>query len=238
MSKPEVVNVLVDIISGCDLVAIQEVRSNISDPVLAFMNLIPVKYYYVLGPREGRTISKEQFWIIYDTEKFTVHGAEPWPDLEDKFERNPLGVYFKTKKNFDFILINTHIQPSNVKNEIDTLPEVISYFKGLWNESDVLLLGDFNADGQYYNESLLYNIFPEPDFKIIITNEYDTTLAESDNTYDRFIITSSAVEDYTGNFGISKFDELFNFDEMTILPRHISDHFPIWAEFSTNCDTD
>jgi endonuclease/exonuclease/phosphatase family metal-dependent hydrolase len=238
MAKQDVVHVLIDIISDYDLIAIQEVRSNTPDPVLMFMSLLPDKYDYILGPREGRSNSKEQFLIIYDTEKFSVHGINTWPDLEDNFERSPLGVYFKTKSNFDFILINNHIQPSDVQNEINSLPKVIDYFEGLWNETDILLLGDFNADGQYYDESLLDNIFPESEFNIIITNEYDTTLAESDNTYDRFIITGSAIEDYTGNFGVMRFDEMFDFNKMTILPKNVSDHFPIWAEFYIDSDTD
>jgi hypothetical protein len=238
MSKKEVVDVLVEIISEYDLIAIQEVRSNSLEPVLAFMSLVPNKYEYILGPREGRTNSKEQFWIIYNKEIFEVHSTNTWPDIDDAYERNPFGVYFKTRSDFDFILINNHIQPSDAKNEIDLLPNVIEYFKELWDESDVLILGDFNADGQYYNESLLEDVFPEPTFKIIISNEYDTTVADSDNTYDRFIITESTNEDYTGNFGILRFDELFDFTKMTILPRNISDHFPIWVEFYLNHDTD
>jgi endonuclease/exonuclease/phosphatase family metal-dependent hydrolase len=238
MSKPEVVDILVDIISRCDLVAIQEVRSNSLEPILGFMTLLSHNYDYVLGPREGRSNSKEQFWIIYDADKFEIHGVETWPDLEDKFERNPLGVYIKTKSDFDFILINNHIQPSDAENEINTLPEVISYFKDLWDETDILILGDLNSDGQYYNESLLDQVFSYPDYKIIITNEYDTTVAESDNTYDRFIITSSVIEDYTGNFGIIRFDEQYDFSQTNILPKNISDHFPIWAEFMVNMDTD
>jgi len=101
----------------------------------------------------------------------------------------------------------------------------------------VLVVGDFNADGQYFDSSLLDSIFPEIEYKIIFTDE-DTTLAKSHNTYDRFIITNSAVEDFTGNFGVIRFDEVYNFDGYGISPRKVSDHYPIWAEFWTNHDTD
>jgi hypothetical protein len=238
MARPEVVSVLIDTVSQYDLIAIQEVRSANEEPVLRFMDLLPERYDYVLGPREGRSISKEQYWVIFDAEKFTVAGYETWPDTEDKYERNPLGVYFKTTGDCDFILINNHIQPSNAEYEINVLPEVVVYFKELWDEADVLIVGDFNADGHYYDESLLTGTFPDGEYRIIITNEYDTTVAASDNTYDRFIITSSAVEDYTGNFGVFRFDEVFDFSALNILPRAVSDHYPVWAEFFIDHDTD
>jgi endonuclease/exonuclease/phosphatase family metal-dependent hydrolase len=115
---------------------------------------------------------------------------------------------------------------------------VVAYYQDLWDERDVFVVGDFNADGQYYDESLLHTVFPEDAYRGIITNEYDTTVAASDNTYDRFIITGTAVEDFTGNFGVMRFDELYDFEQSGIMPNAVSDHYPVWAEFYTCRDTD
>ncbi|GHT78278.1 deoxyribonuclease [Spirochaetia bacterium] len=243
MSNPEVAGILADIVSQADITAVQEVRSVGIEPVEQFMALLPERYGYVIGPREGRSSSKEQYWIIYDTNKFTVLGAETWPDPEDIYERNPYAVFFKTRgkegsPNFDFILIDNHIQPGGAAREIAALPEVAAWFRDLWQEPDVLIVGDFNADGTYYDESLLSAVFPEDEYTIIITNDTDTTVADSDNTYDRFIVTSSAVEDYTGNYGVIRFDELYDFTQYHILPNKVSDHYPVWAEFFTGRDTD
>jgi endonuclease/exonuclease/phosphatase family metal-dependent hydrolase len=238
MLKPEVAEILADIISGADIVAIQEVRSASPVPVEQFMALLPENYAYVLGPREGRSSSKEQYWIIYDTTRLTVLEVSVWPDEEDLYERNPLGVYFQTYDKFDFILINNHLRPSDAAQEIGALPDVIAWYQDLWHETDVLVVGDFNADGMYYDEALLDSIFPEPEYKIIITNEYDTTVAESDNTYDRFIITASSVEDYAGSHGVLRFDEAYDFSQYTIEPKEVSDHYPIWAEFYVGMDRD
>ncbi|GHU90093.1 deoxyribonuclease [Spirochaetia bacterium] len=238
MLKSEVVEILLDIISQADLVAVQEVRSASPEPVEQFMTLLPKNYACVLGPREGRSSSKEQYWIIYDTDKLTVLGEAAWPDEDDIYERNPLGVYFQSHDKFDFILINNHLQPSAAEQEINALPKVIAWFQELWNECDVLVVGDFNADGFYYDESFLSDIFPEPEYKIIITNEYDTTVAESDNTYDRIIITSSSIEDYAGAHGVLRFDEVYDFSQYTIEPKEVSDHYPVWAEFFVGMDGD
>jgi endonuclease/exonuclease/phosphatase family metal-dependent hydrolase len=238
MNKPEVVDILVDIVSKADVVAIQEVRASSDAPVLDFMARLPDKYNYVIGPREGRSSSKEQYWVIYDTTKLQVMGSDTWSDPDDIFERNPLGVYFQTSDNFDFIIIDNHLQPSGAAREIAALPRVVSYFHDLWGDPDVLIVGDFNADGSYYNEKLLTSIFPDGEYMVLLGNDVDTTVAVSDNTYDRFIITNSAREDYAGNCGVLRFDELYDFSSLSIEPRHVSDHFPIWAEFKIYADTD
>jgi endonuclease/exonuclease/phosphatase family metal-dependent hydrolase len=237
MNKPAVVYVLTRIVSMADIIAIQEVRSAKIEPVTQFMEMLPIRYSYVLGPREGRSSSKEQFWFIYDKTKFEVLDKNTYPDPDDIFERRPFGVFFKSKDgNFDFIVVNNHISPLDAENEISKLPIVFDYYKKLWNEPDVLGVGDFNADGNYYNENFLKNIFNE--HKIIITNEIDTTIAKSDNTYDRFIITKTAIEDYSGSMGVLRFDEFFDFSKLGIKPKEVSDHYPVWAEFFINRDSD
>jgi deoxyribonuclease-1-like protein len=233
MSRPEAVTILVDLVSQADIIAVQEVRSVRIDPVERFMALLPDKYGYVIGPREGRSSSKEQYWVIYDAEKFTVLQYDSWPDTEDIFERSPFSVYFKTSGAFDFTLIDNHIRPSDAENEIRALPAVVTYYVDLWNDPDVLVLGDFNADGRYFDKTLLYSIFPEDKYKIIFTDE-DTTVAASHNTYDRFIITSSASNYFTGNFGVVRFDEIYDFSGYSIRPSQVSDHYPIWADFYIN----
>jgi len=237
MAKPEVVKILVDLVTKADIIAVQEVRSARIDPVEQFMALLPKNYKYVIGPRQGRSSSKEQYWVIYDSTKITVLKEESWPDNDDIFERSPYAVYLKTNGAFDFILLNNHIQPSAAEKEIRVLPRVAAYYTDLWKDPDILVVGDLNADGQYFKSALLASIFPEIEYKIIFTNE-DTTLAKSHNTYDRFIITNSAIEDFTGSFGVIRFDETYQFGENGISPNNVSDHYPIWAEFWTNRDTD
>ncbi len=238
MNKPKVVDVLVDIVSRGDVIAIQEVRADSDEPVKQFMELLPAKYDYVLGPREGRTASKEQYWVIYDTEKIEMLDSATYDDVGDRFQRSPMAVHFKSKDGFGFILIDNHIQPSDAAKEIAVLPEVIKYFQDMWKEQDVMVMGDFNADGSYYNEDKLEEVFPTSGYLNVISNEYDTTVASGDNTYDRFIITASAKEDFTGVFGVVYYDKAYDFESLGIEPKDVSDHFPVWAEFYTTKDTD
>lgn len=238
MEKQDVVDVLVKIISSTDITAVQEVRSTSLEPVEKFMSLLDERYSYVLGPREGRTSSKEQYWVIYNSNAVTVIGEDTYPDPDDIFQRNPLAVYFKAKNgDFDFIIIDNHIQPSDAASEIASLPAVIDYYKEMWNDTDVFVVGDFNADGAYYNENMLAQVFPEPEYYSLISNDWDTTVGVADNTYDRFIITKSAQPYYTGNCGVIRFDEVYDFSAYSIEPKDVSDHYPIWAQFSAAANT-
>ena len=70
MSKPGVVEILAHVIRQFDVVAIQEVRAK-SDDILprlvAAVNADGSQYNFLIGPRLGRTVSKEQYAFVYDT---------------------------------------------------------------------------------------------------------------------------------------------------------------------------
>jgi endonuclease/exonuclease/phosphatase family metal-dependent hydrolase len=238
MAKPRVAELLADIVSKAGMAAVQEVRSLSAEPVEAFMALLPDHYGYVLGPREGRSRSKEQYWIIYDTRKFTILESDTWEDPEDLFERNPLAVYAQSAGAFDFILINNHLKPSGAAAEIAALPGVAAYYRELWGEEDILIVGDFNADGIYYDESLLEEVFPPGEYYSLITNDMDTTVAARDNTYDRIIISAPALEDFAGISGVIRYDEVYDLEEYGVRPRELSDHYPVYAGFYLDRDSD
>ncbi len=102
-------------------------------------------------------------------------------------------------------------------------------------EGDFIILGDLNADCRYFDED-----GPTPlraaGYVWIIQNAADTTTKTTDCTYDRIIITEDARGDYTGGSGVFKFDAVYGltYDETTA----VSDHYPVYAEFWTNRDTD
>jgi endonuclease/exonuclease/phosphatase family metal-dependent hydrolase len=238
MGRPLLAEILADIVSRADIAAVQELRSLDAGPLEQFMGAL-AGYGYALGPREGRGTYKEQFLVIYDREKFSLLGMESYPDPEDLFERNPLGLYFKASGGFDFILINNHIKPGDAPREIAALGEAAAWFGGLWEDPDIVILGDLNADGAYYDETELAGIFPESQYSLLIGNEQDTTVAAGNNTYDRIIISAAAREDYSGRSGVWRFGELRgDLESLGIEEREISDHYPVWAEFYSGPDTD
>ncbi len=143
---------------------------------------------------------------------------------------------FKTKNgNFDFVLITIHTDPDTATQEINNLTRVVENANGMnrW-EGDFIIMGDLNADCDYFNENSQSQI--RSSFYLwIINNSIGTTTKSTACTYDRIIITTPAT-DYTGNSGVFRFDRAYNLTYESRIA--VSDHYPVYAEFWSNRDTD
>jgi len=234
MNKPEVVDILVNIINQFDMIAIQEVRDASGESVPLLVNMLDNRFNYILGPREGRSSSKEQYLYIYDKNIFTPVETWTFEDPDDIFERNPMAVFFETSR-FDFVLINNHISPGSAKIEIAYMPTIMEEVEKIFSDPDVIAVGDFNADGSYFKEVELGNIFPKSKYSQLIPNDVNTTVAVSDNTYDRIIITDNVIEDWTGEYGVYIFEDYYEF--INVRPKDISDHYPVYVELYLNKDS-
>jgi len=150
-------------------------------------------------------------------------------------------AYFKIKNNsFDFVLINIHTDPDEATREINSLTLAALKARELFNDRDIIILGDLNADCRrgdaYFDEEDFSSPLRASDYIWLIPNEADTNIAESDCTYDRIIITRNAWEDFKGEWGVFLFDGLYSLNSEKA--RSVSDHYPVWAEFYTDRDTD
>ncbi|MBM4058125.1 MAG: hypothetical protein FJ275_07815, partial [Planctomycetes bacterium] len=95
LSKPDVVEVLTRVVRKFDVVAVQEVRAKSDDVVPRFVQAVNAdgsRYHFVIGPREGRTSSKEQYTFIYDTTRIEVDPSSlgTIPDPSGRLHRPPL----------------------------------------------------------------------------------------------------------------------------------------------------
>jgi endonuclease/exonuclease/phosphatase family metal-dependent hydrolase len=237
-----VLGIMGEIIRQFDIVAVQEIRDASGTAVIALKSAINSTgnhYDYEIGPRLGRTTSKEQYAFFYNTATIeALAGAYTYDEGgTDTFEREPYVARFRVKSgNFDFALIDIHTKPEDATAEITYLPNVISQTTAITGEPDVICLGDFNADGSYFDEGSYLSIFPASIYDWLIPNTADTTVASSSNTYDRMVTLHSTDEDLTGSSGVFRYDQVI--DMGSTLPGDISDHYPIWAEFWTNKDSD
>ena len=242
-SKPEVMDVLGKIIRTYDIVAIEEIRdkSQTALPMLVdTVNSDNSRYDYVVGERLGRTTSKEQYAYIYNTQTVKLTGTPytyPEPAGTDPFHREPYIASFKALNgNFDVTLITIHTDPDEATDEINALDAVVSYAQSVYpDEQDFIVMGDLNADCRYYDEDST-STMSSSDYYWCIDNSVDTTTKTTDCTYDRIIITNSAVSDFTGDCGVFRYDMEYGLtvDETTA----VSDHYPIYAEFWNDRDTD
>jgi len=245
--KPEVMSILAKIISQFDIVAIQEIRDSSGTAIKdleAAVDALGTDYDYIIGPRLGRTSSKEQYAYMFRTGTVEPLNSRTFEDPADVFHREPLIAEFKAKNGkFDFTIVNIHVDPDEADDEIDALGSLMSILQEDQTERDFIALGDMNSDCAYFQETTGWELSwtdPYNDASLylwLIDNGKDTTVGSNTCTYDRIIITKATTgADWTGQAGVYRFDEIYGLAPDQA--KKVSDHYPVWATFHTTRDSD
>jgi endonuclease/exonuclease/phosphatase family metal-dependent hydrolase len=235
LQNEQVMQVLMEVAQQFDVMVVQEVRDRTQQTAGDFLDRInaasPVSYAMFEGPPLGRTSSKEQYVLYYVPARVQLLYAGILPDPDDEFEREPLLALMRAG-NFDFGLLAIHIKPDAAEAELRLLAAAAqTILEANPAEQDLILLGDFNADGRYLDEGLLVEIFPMEDFHVVITNDMVTT-TKTQFTYDRVVLSPGTFgyEYVPGSAQPFLFDVMLGIDDPALTPR-VSDHYPVFAEF-------
>ncbi|MFM8706807.1 MAG: endonuclease/exonuclease/phosphatase family protein, partial [Planctomycetia bacterium] len=233
IAKQHVVDVLSRVVRGFDIVAVQEVRAKSDSVIPQFISAINgdgSRYQFVIGPRLGRTVSKEQYTFIYDTTRIEVDpssvGTSPNPG--DRLHRPPLQARFRVRANppesgFSFWLVDTHTDPDEVAQEVNALADVFMEMKALRpDEDDVILLGDLNAGPPQFGR-----IKQIPNVGWAVSGV--TTNTRRTKTYENIIFVRVATTEDTGRWGVLDLQSTFGLSLDKAL--EVSDHNPVWAAF-------
>ena len=238
--KQDVMAVLRDIIREFDIVLIQEIRDASEQTIQNFIETINQMegpdYSFIRSERVGRTSSKDAYAYIYNTEtiQFTQESDYVYNDVDDFFEREPYIASFKAG-NFDFVLVGIHTKPDDAYNEIGNLTSVVSSIQSANpNEYDIIVMGDFNADGSYFDEDDTSNLFKASEYNWIITNSMDT-MVKTNYTYDRIVLLGATLnhEYYADSAQVFYFDQAYGLNNQTFVSE-VSDHYPVFAQYKTN----
>jgi endonuclease/exonuclease/phosphatase family metal-dependent hydrolase len=238
--KPYVMQTLAEIIRQFDVVAIQEIRTTDDYLIPNFVKLINSvgrRYDHVIGPRLGNTQSKEQYAFIYDADRVEVDHQSVFTlgDPENLLHREPLVATFRTRgvnpdEAFTFTLVNVHTDPDVVTpsprlgfTELDALAEAYRAIRRSSQEDDVIMLGDFNVDNRHMGR-----LGQIPAVTPLINGIFTNT--RQNQQYDNIVIHQPSTTEYAGNSGV--FDVIHNFNLSLDQAEQVSDHFPVWAEFS------
>ena len=246
-SKPQVMAVLCDVVWNFDIMAIQELRDDTETTLPFYLDQINSKngskFATVSSPRLGRTSSKENYAFVYDTDSVSFiegsnHTFTDPPDgtTVDLFQREPFIARFRTVSgDFDFVIIDIHSEPDNTPAELDNMSRVMDWAKSLFpEEDDFIILGDMNADCNYLKPSQNISL-RGPQYTWLIPDSADTTTKSTNCTYDRMIITEGVKEDYSGSWGVFRFDNQYSLNQS--LTEDVSDHYPVWATFYIDHDS-
>jgi endonuclease/exonuclease/phosphatase family metal-dependent hydrolase len=236
-NNTDVMEVLTEIAREFDIILIQEIRDSSEETAPYFLQMINEAgnptYEYVRSERLGRTTSKEAYAYFYNNETvdFIENSDFIYSDTDDVFEREPYIASFKSG-SFDFTLVGIHVKPDDAYAEIGNLTLVVEYLlKARPEERDIIVMGDFNADGSYFNEEDSSNPFKAQVFSWVITNEMDT-MTKTNWTYDRMVLLNVTYghEFIDNSAQVLYFDLKYGLDDEEFVWT-ISDHYPIHAEF-------
>jgi endonuclease/exonuclease/phosphatase family metal-dependent hydrolase len=178
---------------------------------------------------------KKKFWQPKILPEVTCVVPETGTPI--RFDREPAYCKFATlDSRLDFTLMAVHIRwdtekpmaelVANRRAEVRALKD---YFIKVRNQdsadNDVLLCGDFNRNVD--DSGSLSHLLTNPTMIDTTAPNIPTTIGTT-NTYDHFLFQTTLVQEYTGQHGVIKFDEiLFNNDDAAA-SLACSDHRPVW----------
>lgn len=252
---PHVFDTLALVASQFDVLAIQEIRTKYGDVMLQkFVRRIyelsggKKQFDYRIGPRLGNTTSKEQYAFLFDVQKVQIHPTHVYTitDTDNLLHREPMVAMFATRgvpidQAFTFILVNVHTDPDVADDEMDSLAQVYNVVRrNSGGEDDVIMLGDFNTrvpaapptafgrSSRSLKPSDLYALGDIPGIYPVVRNEPTNVIRTQ--LHDNILIHRPSTTEFTGQGGVYDIGQQHGLTLEQV--KQVSDHLPVWAEFS------
>ncbi|CAL9707427.1 unnamed protein product [Knipowitschia caucasica] len=240
-SDPTVMGILAKIVSRYDIILILEVvdiSGTSIKTLLEAINKANRKHHYTLqiSSRLGRSRYKEQFMFLYRDDLVNLMDSYQFEDSktlnQDVFSRDPYILRFKchTTELQDLVLIPVHTTPEDSDVELDKLYDVFMDIKKKWKTDNVMILGDFNADGSYVSkkEMKTIRIRSDKNFHWLISDDQDTTASKKNsNTYDRIVIYGNDMLEAVVPGSAKPFNFQRAYGLSDELALDVSDHYPV-----------
>lgn len=234
LNNPEALPIIIEILKNFDLIAVQEIRAqrDVCAELVQMLNQDRrYRYDYIVGARLGRSDSKEQYAFIYDLASIEVDRNQLYTvqDRHDLLHREPLVGWFRARgpapeQAFTFSLVNVHTDPDEVDRELDALAQAfVAVRDDQRQEDDVIMLGDFNA-----HNTRLGELGQLPNLVCVVNNTPTNT--RGDKQYDNILFSRVATTEFSGRGGVFDFLRQYNLTLEQALA--VSDHLPVWVEFS------
>ncbi|HEX4000617.1 MAG TPA: endonuclease/exonuclease/phosphatase [Pirellulales bacterium] len=235
--QPLAMKVIVELLRRFDVIALEEVRSPRDDQMPRLVELLNATgrhYDFVIGPRQGAEEAPEQFAIVFDAASVEVDRSTVYTvdDPGRRMAHDPLVASFQVRgpandEAFTFTLVDVHVAPEHREAELTALAQVCRAVRSVSIqgrlEDDIILAGNFNADDQHLgalgeipNSTTALAAMP--------TNTRGTRMC------DNIVFDRLATTEFTGRAGVVDLMHEFNLSMSQAL--EVSDHLPIWAEFS------
>ncbi|HEU0075542.1 MAG TPA: endonuclease/exonuclease/phosphatase family protein [Dehalococcoidia bacterium] len=233
---------MADIIERFDIIAIQELKSNLVG-LGRLQEILPGQYRILVSDVTGNT---ERFAFVYDQRTVQATGlvAEiglPISTVEHEgfqIHRMPYCASFSAGR-FDFTVVSVHIFESNLtfrEREIDVLAKHLTTMSRRERtkvvDRDFFVVGDFNIvkEGDRF-----FNALAAAGFKMPAKLNSLTTNFKRTGTYDKIAWVDRPGFEFSDKCNVVPFYHAVFQD--AVPPgglEEISDHLPLWAEFYVN----
>jgi endonuclease/exonuclease/phosphatase family metal-dependent hydrolase len=244
------------IVSRFDIVAVQEVRREITALRAVLAELGPQWQFLCTDATEGHKGNNERLTFLFDTtrvEPTGLVGEIVLPPVAGRavsqFARTPYAASFN-RAGVEVILTTVHVVWDNAPAR--RIPEITAFAQwmrkwagrtGDWN-TNLLVLGDFNLEGPgtpIYRAFVSTGLFPPGQLSNLPRTIFDQT--GHPHFYDQIAWFSTVKADgsvrslldglaFTGHAGNFDFvPHVYPAMSTTSLSWRISDHYPLWIEF-------
>ena len=146
-----------------------------------------------------------------------------------RFRIKPLTGLFRVRgpdpaEAFTFALINAETDPDHAAAELDLLADAFRAVRdSVKGEDDIILLGDLESDDQHLGQlGKLLGV------TALLTNL--PTTVRGGNLLDNILLDCRATREFTGRVDVV--DIMNDFGLTMPAAQDVSEHLPVWAEFS------
>lgn len=248
--KGRALQYIADICERFDIVAIQEVKTNLQG-LARLQKLLPGHYQILVSDPTG---NNERLAFLYDKRtvistglvcEIAFNGPIASPNVF-QFQRSPYCASFRAGR-FDFTLVSVHIAEGSKQQAVGLnlrekeIGDLVGFIKREARRArnsvfdpDFFLVGDFNiqADGDRFFRALTGG--EEPKFVMPPGMNTLGTNFDQSNTYDKIAWIPSDEFEFTGRFGVIPFGDVLYKEPgqpAKAARKEVSDHLPLWAEF-------
>ena len=229
-------DVMMRLLPHFELIALEGIRGKNQGVLIRLVEQINAasgrQYNFATCPTQRRDGIEHFSAFVFDRTALeidpkTVHFVE---DPLGRFRHKPLVGAFRVRgldpaQAFTFTLVAVETNPEKPAAELDLLAEVVRAVRNkMPGEDDIIMLGDFQAD-----ENHLGGLGRILGITAAITDTPTTT--SGTQLVDNILFDRLATTEFTGRAEVV--DIMREFDLTMQQAQEISEHLPVWAEFSS-----
>ena len=177
--------------------------------------------------------NEPQYAFVYNTATLDLEMGHTYTvaDPDNVLVREPLVGWFRTRlanqsEAFTFTVANIQLDRKHPGNEIAYLGSLYDAIRRDGRgEDDVIFVGDFKS-----GDRALKNTQRKYGMTWVVSDQATNTMNNAQ--YDNLVFNQMATLEFTGNGGVIDFLKVYNLGFRDAMA--ISEHMPVWAEFSAS----